>query len=100
VYSGVIIDPTANVRGASTDTTQSSGFILAINAAKGSLVWQHAIPNYVGSVLVAYQNALFVGSQDNFVFSLNTANGSEIWQFQEASTNPVFANNAPITVAP
>lgn len=100
VYSGVIIDPTANVRGASTDTTQSSGSIVAINAAKGSLVWQHAIPNYAGSVLVAYQNALFVGSQDNFVFSLNTANGSEIWQYQEASTNLIFANNAPITVAP
>ncbi len=100
VYSGVITSPTANVHGASTDTTQAIGSIVAVNAAKGSLLWQHAIANYAGSALVAYQNALFVGSQDNFVFSLNTANGSEFWRYQEATTNLIFANNAPITVAP
>ncbi|HBE24486.1 MAG TPA: hypothetical protein DDW33_02215, partial [Ktedonobacter sp.] len=101
VYAGVIGNVTATTTTSSTnDTTQSSSYILALNATNGSSLWQHSIVNYAGSQIAVHNGVIYVGSEDSFIYALSTKDGAEIWRHKLDVAVTIFSGNAPITVAP
>lgn len=100
VYVGVMGAVLANTTSNTTDTTQADGYIIAVDAAKGSLIWQHSLPNYAGTTLTVFDSVIYVGSEDNMVYALTIKDGSTIWHYQDKVGVAVKDGNAPITVAP
>ena len=80
------------------DSTSTSGSIVALDAVKGTKLWQHPLGKYLGTPLVVNGSVVYVGTDDNFVYALSATGGSQVWSYQIASSVPF--NNAPITVAP
>src|SRR5439155_13744465 len=46
VYAGIIGVVHADTTSSTNDTTSPNGSIIAVDATKGALIWQHALPNY------------------------------------------------------
>ena len=100
VYAGVLPSVKVEATSRTNDTTQADGFIVALTATPGSLIWQHTIANYTGTFLVVFNQVIYVGSaKDDFIHALRTADASEIWSHQDKVPVGVYTN-APITAGP
>ncbi|TMD67412.1 MAG: hypothetical protein E6I97_23135 [Chloroflexi bacterium] len=100
VYAGVMGKGVSTTASSTKDSTQPQGYILALNAAKGSLLWQHSLQNYQGTPIKVFDSVIYVGSEDHFVYALKAADGSVIWHFKDTNAVAGVGSNAPITVAP
>lgn len=100
VYAGVMGKGVSTTVSRTNDSTQPQGYILALNAAKGSLLWQHSLQNYQGTPIKVFDSVIYVGSEDHFVYALKATDGSVIWQFKDTNAVAGVGSNAPITVAP
>jgi len=100
VYAGVTGKDVSTTVSSTNDSTQLQGYILALNAAKGSLLWQHSLQNYQGTPMKVFDSVIYVGSADHFVYALKATDGSVIWQYKDVNTVEGVASNAPITVSP
>ena len=99
VYAGVL--PSVKESTSRTnDATQTDGYIVALDATKGSLIWQHTVANYTGTPLVVFSQVIYVGSsKDDVIHALRITDGSEIWSHHDSVPVGVYTN-APITVGP
>jgi outer membrane protein assembly factor BamB len=99
VYAGVL-PSVKEATSRTNDTTQSDGYIVALDATKGSLIWQHTVANYTGTSLVVFNQVIYVGSsKDDVIHALRSTDGSEIWSHHDNVPVGVYTN-APITVGP
>lgn len=100
IYTGVVVAGGPTAANSTSDSTQPQGVLMAINASSGAIVWQRSVPNYQGTPLVVFQNALYVGGADGSVYALNASSGATIWNTQGTGGVVLPTANAPITVAP
>ena len=100
VYGGVLPSVKADATSRTNDVTQSDGYIVALNATNGSLIWQHTIANYTGTSFVVFNQVIYVGSaKDDLIHALRTTDASGIWSQQDNVPAGVYTN-APITAGP
>jgi len=98
VYAGVAgaarPDPASNTN----DVIQSASYIIAVDATRGSLIWQRSIANYTGAPFALFDRFIYVGSsKDDVIHALRITDGSEVWHYQDHVLAGVYTN-APITV--
>ena len=55
------------------------GRILAVDAEKGTIVWEHKTGDTVIATPVVASGRVFCGSMDGKIYALNAANGARIW---------------------
>jgi outer membrane protein assembly factor BamB len=59
-----------------------NGFMRAINATNGDLIWSHRAQDIVHTTPVIYNDKIFFGSFDGNVYALKAQNGELIWKFK------------------
>ena len=55
------------------------GRILAVDAEKGTVIWEHKTGDSVIATPVVASGRVFCGSMDGKIYALNATNGSQIW---------------------
>jgi|CXWL01.1.fsa_nt_gi outer membrane protein assembly factor BamB len=72
------------------------GFIYALNAKKGTLVWKYATGGPIQSSPTFFNNTVYAGSNDKYLYAIDAITGSLKWKYLTAapirSESPVVSN--------
>ncbi|MFD2556727.1 PQQ-binding-like beta-propeller repeat protein [Sphingobacterium tabacisoli] len=86
-YDFIISSPLIKNSGAKTTVYfgSSDGYLYALNAETGSLIWKFKTNGPIRSTPSIYRDILLFGSWDTYVYALDPATGKEIWKYKTES---------------
>ena len=70
----------------------ADGYVYALEAERGSLLWRHKTDGYVLSSPAVVSGVVYVGSYDNYIYALDAETGALLWSTQTG--NRVFSSPA------
>lgn len=72
----------ASVHGGVVYVGGHDGYVYALAAASGKLLWEYATAGRVVSTPTYHDGVIFVGSMDNYLYALDAADGSRLWRYK------------------
>lgn len=84
-----VIDETVYFAGYRVDIDNPTrGFVYALDAANGSVIWQFDVPGAFLSSPTVYDGTLYIGGsgENNTVYAIDVNSGNSVWEFETGSS--------------